>query len=225
MELLKSINKAEVLKYLGFRGGELDREYDIKIDEAAKLVMEVATPKLCFVKLKIESHDPLKFENTDIVFQGEDIKKHLATSSECVFMAATLGNGIDRLIKKASAVNMADAVIYDACASSAIENVCDNYTRLLEEEYGKEGLFLTDRFSPGYGDLPLESQEDFCRITSCNKKIGLCHNRSMMLEPTKSVTAMIGISATKQEKRLTGCAGCKLAPDCKFRKRGVTCYE
>lgn len=225
MSLLTGVNKQEVLKYLGYRGGELSDEYKEKIDSIAETIMKTAEPKACSVILKIENHAPLEFENAEIVLGGEDIKKHLATSDECMFMAASLGGDIDRLIKKYSATDMEKAVIADACASAAIENVCDNYVRRAEEAYNKKGLYLTDRFSPGYGDMPLESQRIVCDVTQCAKSIGLLCTRTMILEPTKSVTALVGISDKVQQKRREGCENCRLFFDCQFRKRGVLCYE
>ncbi len=225
MNWLTGVNRNEVLKYLGYRGGDIGDEYRKRIDEIEKTVMDAALPKVCRIVRRIECNDPLVFERTAAVFEGEDIKKHLKDCGECIFMAATLGSAVDALIRRFSAVNMADAVICDACASGAIENVCDNYCKYLEKEYEARGLYLTERFSPGYGDLPIASQKYFPDILNTQKRIGLCLNRSMLLEPTKSVTALIGVSEKKQEKRRPGCEGCERFSDCEFRKRGVTCYE
>ncbi len=225
MELLTGINKNEVLKYLGYRGGEIDEAAKRKIDEMADLVKRTARPKACHTVLKIINHEPLLFERTEAQFLGQDIKKHLAESEKCVLMAATLGGEIDAVLRRMMIKNMADAVIFDACASSAIENVCDNYCKMLEAEFGAEGLFLTDRFSPGYGDMPISCQKDIMEILQTSKRIGLFLNRSMMMEPTKSVTAACGAAKTTQAKRRAGCENCARFSDCNFRRRGVRCYE
>ncbi|MCD8049911.1 MAG: hypothetical protein LUG52_10050 [Clostridia bacterium] len=225
MELLTNVNKNEVLKYLGYRGGEKDGNVMAKIDEMAKLVIDAARPQACHMVLKIISHEPLETERLGGVFTGEDIKRHLKECSECVLMAATLGSETEKLLRRLSVTDMADAVIFDACASSAIENVCDNYTREIEEEYRKKNMFLTERFSPGYGDLPLETQRFVTDALQTEKRIGLCLNRSMMMQPSKSVTAIIGASDVPQAKRKTPCESCVKFEDCEFRKRGVVCYE
>lgn len=223
LELLTGVNKREVLKYLGCRG-EIGSEYERKIDEGIELVMKAASPKACHTVLKIESFSPLLFEKTEAVFEGEDIKRHLLGCGKCIFMAATLGSGVDSLIRRLSAKDMAEAVICDACASGAIENVCDNYCAALEAEYEKRNLFLTDRFSPGYGDLPLEAQTPLTNILQTQKRIGLCLSRTLALEPTKSVTALVGLCGEKREKRRV-CESCERFFDCSFRRRGETCYE
>ena len=79
------------------------------------------------------------------------------------------------------------------------------------------------RFSPGYGDWPLEDQLDMIRLTEAYK-IGLSLSTSLMLIPRKSITAIIGLykETTSQAKEKTnhttkGCANCNKL-DCPARK-------
>lgn len=224
MDLLTGINKREVLKYLGYRGGEVEKGILDAIDKMEKLVFASAQPRACHAVFAVKSRAPLLFNNCEVRFDGNDADRLLENSDECIFMAATLGIGIDARLRSLSVTNMSDAVIFDACASSAIENVCDNYMRALEEEYGKKGLYLTDRFSPGYGDMPIENQKYITETLNTQKRIGLCLNSSMTLQPVKSVTALIGISHNK-EKRRGECESCSIKEGCAFRLRGEVCYE
>lgn len=224
MELLTHINTKEVMKYLSLRHGIPEKEYVEKIDEMSHSVMKASKEKVCSVTFKITNHDPVELENGAVRLEGEDIKNHLIDCDECVFLAATLGSDIDRLIKKSSLQDMAEAVIIDACASAAIENVCENYTAEIERMAAEKGLYITDRFSPGYGDMPIESQRMFCDVTSCDRRIGLFCSRDMILTPLKSVTAVIGISRLPQPKRKSGCEICERFYDCQFRKIGEVCY-
>jgi hypothetical protein len=75
---------------------------------------------------------------------------------------------------------MADAVILDCCGSSAIENVCDNLCDDLQQAV--DG-FLTDRFSPGYGDFPFAQQPDFCRTLDISRRIGVNLSPSGLMIP------------------------------------------
>ena len=116
---------------------------------------------------------------------------------------------------------MSKAVPLDAMSSAAVESVCNS----IEEELARENprSFLTWRFSPGYGDYPLEVQAELLRLLDAQKKIGLCADESFALTPSKSVTAVIGLSDTPPEKRRRGCAVCNLRHECKFRKAGTRC--
>lgn len=140
-------------------------------------------------------------------------------------MAVTLGQGIDRLLAKSSVSNMADAVIMDACASTAVENVADNFERDLRKELEAEHLYLTDRFSPGYGDLPLAVQKQFCTALDTERRIGLSVSSSMLMIPGKSVTAVLGISESPKLLRKRGCESCSLFRSCIYRKEGKSCHE
>ncbi len=66
---------------------------------------------------------------------------------------------------------MSDAYILDAIASTLIENVCNNFEEDLRCDIESKGLFLADRFSPGYGDYPLDVQGDILQF--------LCHKLFM----------------------------------------------
>ena len=116
---------------------------------------------------------------------------------------------------------MLDAVILDACASVLIDKVCDEAESGIIETL-KENEFLTMRFSPGYGDVPLETSSDLIDILQATKRIGLSLTKSHMLVPTKSVTAIIGISSQK-ENRQKSCGACNLVKTCAYRKRGEQC--
>ena len=64
-----------------------------------------------------------------------------------------------------------------------------------------EGVFLKPRFSPGYGDLPLSMQTDIFRVLDCPRKVGLTLNNSLLMSPSKSVTAIMGIHKTETTEK------------------------
>ena len=49
------------------------------------------------------------------------------------------------------------------------------------------------RYSPGYGDLPLELQREIIRVLDCGRTIGITLTESLLMQPSKSVTAVIGM--------------------------------
>ncbi len=136
-------------------------------------------------------------------------------------MAATLGLEAEALIRRAQKRSMADAVILDAAGSAAIENVCDNLCADLAERFAPR--FLTDRFSPGYGDMPLSDQAPFFRALDVSRRIGVSLTESNLIVPQKTVTALIGVSDRPQPKRGQGCESCARAGICTFRKEGKSC--
>jgi cobalamin-dependent methionine synthase I len=155
-----------------------------KIDKAFRdkyepLLQSVITPRCVWKKFDV-GRDALR---------GSDIKTHLEGCDKIIILAATLGLQVDELIRQTEAADMAGAVVLDALASAAIEQVCD----LAEADIRAEHSEITARFSPGYGDFPLEVQSELLGLLNAKKKIGLYVNKSNLLIPRKSVTAVIGV--------------------------------
>ena len=138
-------------------------------------------------------------------------------------MAATLGADVEQLLMHVQVSDMARALILDSCASAAVENLCDNLEADLRTQVEAEGCYLTDRFSPGYGDLPLALQGDFCALLDTQRRIGLTVSESSLLIPRKSVTALIGVADHPVTGSLAGCDTCLLREKCEWRKRGMPC--
>ena len=122
-------------------------------------------------------------------------------------------------MKQLQVQDMMKAVLFDSCASAAIEAVCDNLQKELQKSYP----YLTDRYSCGYGDLPITLQASFLQALDAQRRIGLHVNESSLLVPMKSVTAIIGIADRIQPAVLRGCGHCQLVKQCAYRKRGKFC--
>ncbi|MBQ7504390.1 MAG: methionine synthase [Ruminococcus sp.] len=209
---LTSIDRGETLRYLGSGKVEMNSETDKLLDICEKELLLAVRPKYLYKTIKINEAD---------IIQGESVKAHLKGCEKAVLLCATLGSETDKLIRTAQVTDMAKAVVLDAMASSAVEKVCDEVESLIKAE--NPDKFLTWRFSPGYGDYPLSLQGELLRILDAPRRIGLCTNENSILTPTKSVTAIIGVSDNPIENKRKGCASCNLKNTCKFRKAGTRC--
>lgn len=107
-----------------------------------------------------------------------------------VVFAATVGVGIDRLIAKYSRLSPSKALLFQAIGTQRIEALCDVFCADMAQEHGKR---TRPRFSPGYGDLPLSVQRELFVALDCERRIGLTLNDSLLMSPTKSVTAIVGL--------------------------------
>ena len=79
------------------------------------------------------------------------------------------------------------------------------------------GLYLRPRFSPGYGDFSILHQKELLQMLEAPKKIGLTLTEGYMLTPTKSVTALLGMSKDAKECDIKGCEACT-KEDCIYRR-------
>ena len=158
-------------------------------------------------------------EGTRFFPQGKDVREMLSACHETVLLAATLGADSERMLLRAQTKSAADALILDAVLSAAIEEVCDRMEETLREKLAAQALYLTDRFSPGYGDMPLAQSGQICEVLNAGRSIGLTVSQSGILMPRKSVTAVLGISRTQVLRRPKGCEGCSERQTCAFARR------
>lgn len=217
---LTGIRRNEALQYLGYQGGDVDPAVLADIDRCAALLMETARPRIVWRRFPLGPDGAPR--GTDFRPAGEDVRSLLSGCKAVIFLAATLGAEVEALIRRAQIQNIADAVILDACGSAAIENVCDNLCADLAA--AEAPLYLTERFSPGYGDLPFAQQPDFCRLLDVGRRIGVTLTDGGLMLPQKSVTALAGVSPVPAAKR-RGCADCAMVSHCSYRKEGVRCEE
>lgn len=215
---IRYINKNNILKFLDYRGSEIPVELEYLIDDLMEFVKENHIGKYTY-KVFSKGDESLKS-----ILIGNDIRDLLETSTDVILMAVTLGQEIEKNINKTSYVDLTKSVVLDAVASAAAESLANDINEILEEKY--KGRYLTDRFSPGYGDMPIEVQRDFLNLLDAKKQIGLWTSSSGIMQPRKSVTAIIGISHREQKHRHRACGSCRLYRECDFIKRGETCgYE
>ena len=134
-----------------------------------------------------------------LLVRSRSLEKNLAGCGHVTVMAATLGVGPDRLIARASVGRVSDMVIFQAAAAAMIEAFCDMICGGLRREAEAAGSVLRPRFSPGYGDFPLEFQADLFRALDIPKRIGVTLTESFLMVPSKSVTALIGRAERRGE--------------------------
>lgn len=226
MEQISKIDYNEVLRYLGYRDNPPDERTMTLIELASKTLLSQYKPRFLYGVYTTKGSDPIIVENTSLTLSGNDIKRHLNGCSRLVLTTVTISNEVDNLIRKTQIVDMATGVIMDCCATALIEQVCDEVELFIKQSLTKQSdvpLYFTTRFSPGYGDLPLDIQGEFLRTLNAPKRIGLFASEANILTPRKSVTAIIGVSTSPIIQQKKSCDSCNLQDSCKFKKEGNCC--
>lgn len=207
---LPELSVKEALRYVGCK--KEDPQLSALASTCHDILIKHMTPRVCYIVC------PLTVKNdTCTVFDypicSHHLAKHLNGCNSVMLFAATLGSDADRTIARYSSSEPSRAVMLQAVATAAIESVCDSFLNGFAKS---NGLVLRTRFSPGYGDLPLEAQAAFFKLSD-PKRIGLYLTDSLMLTPTKSVTAFVGIQQGQACNGTTKnkCDGCTLL--CSFR--------
>ena len=184
---LPAVNVGEVLRYAG--APRAADEFSKLVESCLCEAEHAVTGRVCFAEVGVSRRDG-RLSTEAFETESVALSKNLAGCDRAVIFAATVGFGIDRLIAKYSVVSPSRALIFQAVGAERIEALCDTLCLDLEREYGG----LRPRFSPGYGDLPLAMQREIFAYLDCPKRIGLTLNESLLMSPTKSVTAIVGIT-------------------------------
>ncbi|MEA4848592.1 MAG: vitamin B12 dependent-methionine synthase activation domain-containing protein [Clostridiaceae bacterium] len=212
------IDRNEALRYMGYRGQNLDDNMEKLLDACINEVSNVSKGSSLYKIFDMErAEEGLHLKGTTLVLCGNDIHTHLSEAEKCAVMAVTLGLEIDKRIAFYSKTDLAKGLIFDACAAAAVESLCDTVQEEIEAEARAMGLETTTRYSPGYGDFSIEIQKDIIKVLDTYRRIGLSVNESSIMIPRKSVTAVIGMQTEKRYKEKNICKVCNNR-DCLFGK-------
>jgi len=184
------INKNEILRYAGVK--EATTEISALMEECLELSLGAISYKVCYITLPIKHYSDcidLGFAKTN----SDSLRKNLDGCDTIVLFAATLGSGLDRLITRYGVISPSKAFMLQAIGAERIEALCSVFNAEITGEAKANGRISVPRFSAGYGDFPLEIQKDICNALDCQRKIGITLQKSLIMLPTKSVTAIIGI--------------------------------
>ena len=171
------IDRREILRYAraGTPSPELEALLDACLHEAAPQL----TYRVCFGEFPI-TIDGARIDFGFTAIESAALAKFLDGAQAAILLAATVGTPLDRLIARASVISPTKALLLDAIGTERVEALCDTFS-------------ASPRFSPGYGDLPLEFQREIFRALDCARRIGLSLTDSLLMTPSKSVTAILPI--------------------------------
>lgn len=213
----QAIDRTAALRYMGAAGWEPDAGTDALLSHAERQLLDIAVPRAAW---RVLPRTALPLED-----RGNDLKRHLLGCDEVIVMAATLGSEVDALLRRMELTDIALAATTDAMASVLLEQVCDALEAELRTAQRQRGRYLTGRFAPGYGDCPLELNDEICAAADTVRGCGIAVTSQHLLAPRKSTTALLGVADHPVTGTLAGCATCHLRETCLFRKKGTTCFS
>ena len=209
------VEEKEILRYAKAKPGEHATE--ALMAECRNEMKDGFCYRVCSTRLPVERNgETVGFAGMQI--PSKTLATALADCEELLLFAATVGVQIDRAVARYSRVSPAKALLLQAFGAERIESLCDAFITKTENTLNAEHLFLKPRVSPGYGDIPLSLQKEIFALLDCPRKIGLTLHDSLLMTPTKSVTAIAGITRCRSaEKNL--CEKCEKT-NCGFRREG-----
>ena len=180
------LDRAEILRYA--RAGGENGELGILLDEVWEAAAPLLSYRVAYRTLPVTiAEDNVRIGNLSLT--SHSLATCLSGAREAILLAATVGIGIDRLLLRYSRLSPVRALLAQAIGAERVEALLAAFT----EEREAEALRLTRRFSPGYGDLPLSCQRELLPLLDAERLLGITLGDSLLMTPTKSVTAIVGI--------------------------------
>lgn len=192
---ISELPRGEVLRYLGYRGQELTPEVEERIDEGIAHMLEIAKPKAAWGIFSFAQPDDsgaIRLLGSSLELPGSSIVRHLDGAVSCYVLAVTVGMDVDRELKRLSATDPVAEVILDACGTVAVEQAAALCQKSIAKNAALGGFYANARFSPGYGDLPLSVQPALLATLNAQRYLGITLTKSLLMIPTKSITAIMG---------------------------------
>ncbi len=207
--------RTEIANNLGCK--TLDAQTNLLAEQAIAILQKEANPKSIWKTVPL-THLPDAILLGGVPLAGEDIRQHLQGCEMAVVMAATLSLSAEKALRRISTEDMALALVADAVAAAMVERLCDETEAEIRSKVPYP--YVTARFSPGYGDLPLQTQPLLLRLCDAARTLGITATPQHILIPQKSVTAILGCShqPVQDARKATcgiNCSGCPHLQSCR----------
>jgi len=178
-----NFDAGEVLRYAG--SPKASEEIISVLHECESEVLPIIKPQICYSVIDEKQLEEFKaFASEDAPFLN-----YIKDCNRAVLFAASIGYGIDALIARYQSLSVTKAHLINAIGAQQVEELCNVFCKEISIEYPG----AKPRFSPGYGGLDLASQRLMFNILDCNKKIGISLGANLLINPSKTVTAIIAI--------------------------------
>ena len=128
----------------------------------------------------------------DDLFTGEAMEKLLDGCQKATLLAVTIGPELETEVEKLDkAGEMTEAYALEMVGGLMADYMADRLDERIERQIKRDGFERTMRFSPGYGDWPLDRQPLLMGLVQ-GERIGISVTESSIMIPRKSVSAVIG---------------------------------
>lgn len=229
---IDALDRKEVLRYLGYHGQEVTPELDARLDAAIASCLAIGRARASIAVYDVAGREELPdgtpqvtLADTALTLVGTSMQRHMAGARKVGVLAVTIGMGVERELKRLSLTDHLGQVLFDAAATTMVERAADAAEATLVGMAAREGLYTNFRFSPGYGDMPMQTQHVLLDALDA-RRLGITLSPTLLMTPTKSVTAVVGMFDASQPSTHASCADCFCRAFCNLRAAtGRTCHD
>ena len=123
--------------------------------------------------------------------ESRSLSRFLRDCSGVILFAVTAGWESERFVARCQLRSPLQGLLAHAIGAERVESACDALCAELSRLY--PGRVTRQRFSPGYGDVPLALQREIFAALKCERHLGLTLRENCLMSPARSVTALVGL--------------------------------
>ncbi|MEJ8553887.1 hypothetical protein [Tepidibacter sp. Z1-5] len=156
-------------------------------------------PCIYYKDINIKSIEKDKVTLDEIEIDSAYLAKGLLGCHKVTLIALSIGDYLNKYSQeKYLSSELKKSSIADILGSHAVEILIDKFHNYLINKNILRGVHSSLRYSPGYGDWDLRYQKNILDLLKTHKDINVSSN--FLLQPVKSVTAIIGWSYQIRER-------------------------
>ncbi len=204
---LIQLNSKEITRTLSSKKGQKKTLSDamlVKLQDAVVEARELISPQSVY-----DFFEPTQLPNQVPFAQAE-----LVALAVC-----TIGSELPELAKKLMQEgNLVKGILMDAIGSVAAEELAEHVNELIELNPARDSLTAGSRYSPGYCNWALASQEVFFNSLQTDE-IAVTLTRTFLMQPVKTVSFAVNfaekVDESRWEKRCETCED----QSCTYRRK------
>ena len=163
---MAEVNRREIYRYLGIKGQqEPDLQTKDLVEDCLEELERSVNCRSFYRRYPLTLLPDSELDFTCFKVKSRALSRNLKDCQEVILFAATLGAGVDLLLRRYSRLSMSRAVVLQACAAARIESYCNEINDKLKAEVTPHHFTLDETAVLEYGTLakmnpPLRSAAD-----------------------------------------------------------------
>ena len=132
---MAEVNRREIYRYLGIKGQqEPDLQTKDLVEDCLGELERSVNCRSFYRRYPLTLLPDSELDFTCFKVKSRALSRNLKDCQEVILFAATLGAGVDLLLRRYSRLSMSRAVVLQACAAARIESYCNEINDKLKAE-------------------------------------------------------------------------------------------
>jgi hypothetical protein len=210
--VLKPLNLSEIKRYSG-----LDKYAEFPshlLNQACTESYLLAQPQATWQIYNYDAHKGTIMALEPLILNSSKIVHYLSQAVQIAVIALTIGSKLEQQVCDYFTIGeYTSGLLLDAAGTAAVEVAADQVCDFIKNQAAQQGYLTLPRFSPGYGGWDITVQPLILDLAN-GHEIGLTVTDSCMLQPRKSITAVIGFTPNEHDISLSHLYQDTTCPQC-----------